>query len=75
MRELSENQVQQVAGGITSGTAIGIASLWAGTVAGVGLGLVGAPVLAAGAVGLAFGAALLAAGSLIDGGNTHPLQK
>ena len=63
MRELSMNEVEQVSGGSWE---LGLAETWVGAVAGVALGTVGAPVLAAGAVGLALGGAFVLTDALIN---------
>ena len=66
MRELTMNEVEDVSGGLETATALGAAGVWVCTVAAVGLAVVGAPVLVAGAVTFALGMALLTAVSLID---------
>jgi hypothetical protein len=66
VKELSLAQVEQVNGGLETATAIGAAGVWVGTVAGVGLAVVGAPALVAGAVVFTLGMGILTAVSLID---------
>lgn len=56
MKQLTGNEVQQVNGG---STALNIAETWVGTVAGVALGAVGAPLLVGAAVGLGLGLAFI----------------
>ncbi|WP_126539520.1 hypothetical protein [Aerosticca soli] len=63
MKELTMHEVGQVNGGML---ALDIAEAWVGTVAGVGLGLVGAPVLVAGAVGLGLAGAFIATSHLLE---------
>lgn len=62
MRELTRVEVEQVSGGSWE---MGLAETWVGTVAGVALGTVGAPVLASAAVGFALGGAWVLADSLL----------
>ena len=57
MKQLTVNEAQQVSG---NGTALAIAETWVGTVAGVALGAVGAPLLVGAAVGLGLGLAFIA---------------
>lgn len=64
MKELSISQVEQVSGGIETATVLGGAGVWVGTVAAVGLAVVGAPVLVGAAVTFTLGMALLTAVSL-----------
>ncbi len=62
MRELNEIELGEVDGGkISTGTALSVAGCWVTTVAGVGLAVVGAPVLAGAAGTLALGLAITAA--------------
>ena len=66
MKELSQIEIEQVSGGIETATVLGAAGVWVGTVAAVGLAVVGAPVLVAGAITFTMGMGLLTAVSLID---------
>lgn len=63
MRELTTNELQEVSGGSWE---IGLAEAWVGAVGTVALATVGAPVLAAGALGFALGGAFVLANSMIN---------
>ena len=69
MREITFCEIEHVAGGGESSRSLApleIAEVWAGGVAAVGLGFVGAPVIVAGAIGVGLGLAFTAANHMIQ---------
>lgn len=63
MRELKQSEIENVSGGSWE---MGLAETWVGTVAGVALGTVGAPLLASAAIGFALGGAFVLAEATLE---------